>query len=253
MSNEQALAILRERRGTMYDPAIVDVFVAAHDRIMPEATSIHPAAEVVGRARGQRPAGKMEAGEPAAAPAAADEVLGVGSLARALSGQATTADVGALFWMMLRTAVPCTSMGLFAADEASDTIAGQFAAGAHADVVRALRSSIGDGIVGWVAANRRHALNAEPALDFGPGAHRLEPPLASSLVVPLLHEGTLVAVLSVYSHRSRSFTEDHASLLELMAPQLAASLAAVSGPSSPERRAASMPAFKLLRGRRIPA
>jgi putative nucleotidyltransferase with HDIG domain len=266
MSDERALAILRERRGTMYDPAVIDVFVEAHGRIMPGETALHPAAKVVGSARARRREEHTDSrGREAAAPkpAVADEVLGVSSLSRALAGRATTADVGALFWMMLKPMVPCTSMGLFVPDEATDTLVGCYAAGAHAGLIRGLTTTPGDGIVGWVAANRRLAFNAEPALDFGLNVLRLEPPLASSLAVPLLHEGTLLAVLSVYSDARKRFTDDHARLLELVEPQLAASLAAVTGERSERpatRRAGTEggPAvgsvdLRLLRGGRLSA
>jgi putative nucleotidyltransferase with HDIG domain len=258
MSDEQALAILLERRGTMYDPAIVDVFVSVHARIMPAETALHPAAQVVGGARAQRREERHDhATAGAVEPPAADEVLGVSSLARAMAGHATVADVGALFWMMLKPVVPCTSVGLFVPDEATDTVVGRYAAGAHATVIRGLSTTPGDGIVGWVAANRRAALNAEPALDFGMSVLQLEPPLASALAVPLIHEGALVAVLSVYSAAPRGFTEDHARLIELMAPKLAASLATVDHcariSDAPERRIASAADLKLVRGHRIPA
>ncbi|MFL6278481.1 MAG: HD-GYP domain-containing protein, partial [Vicinamibacterales bacterium] len=51
MSNADALAILRERRGTMYDPAIVDTFVRVYERIMPTGESMHPVARTLGEAR----------------------------------------------------------------------------------------------------------------------------------------------------------------------------------------------------------
>jgi putative methionine-R-sulfoxide reductase with GAF domain len=258
MSDQQALAILRERRGTMYDPEVVDVFIDVHARIMPHDTALHPAAKVVGGARAQRREERHDqAGAAVIEPPAADEVLGVSSLARAIAGHATVADVGALFWMMLKPVVPCTSIGLFVPDESTDTVVGRYAAGAHAALVRGLSTTPGDGIVGWVAANRRAAQNAEPALDFGLGVVQLDPPLASALAVPLIHEGALVAVLSVYSAAPRGFTEDHARLIELMAPKLAASLATVDRSARtsdmPERRVASSGDLKLVRGHRIPA
>ena len=66
MTDEDALAILHERRGTMYDPLVVDVFSACYKRIMPgESETAHPAAKAVGGARESAPA-------PAQATAPAD-------------------------------------------------------------------------------------------------------------------------------------------------------------------------------------
>ena len=71
MTNEAAVAILLERRGTMYDPAIVDAFVAAHARLMPAETPMHPAARAVGGARSRERAPAQTA-VPAAAAARID-------------------------------------------------------------------------------------------------------------------------------------------------------------------------------------
>jgi putative methionine-R-sulfoxide reductase with GAF domain len=194
---------------------------------------MHPAARAVGGARAKE-RGPALAAAPALAPApadttVADEALGVSSLARALSGEANVADAGALSWMMIRQMLPCTSMGLYLPDEAHDTVVGSYAAGSHAPLLRSLRTCPGNGIVGWVAGHRRTAVNAEPALDFGAGAGRLEPPLLSALAVPLVHDGAMVAVLCVYAPTRQAFSDDHARLLELLAPRLAMSIAAVSG------------------------
>ena len=130
MTDEAAIAILMERRGTMYDPAIVDVFIAAHERLMPAETPMHPAARAVGGAR------SSDRGRPADArrrrrgiAASSEEVLGVSSLARAVGGEASIADVGALSWMMLRQMLPCAAMGLFVPDETRDAVVGSYAAG----------------------------------------------------------------------------------------------------------------------------
>ena len=142
--------------------------------------------------------------QPAAAESnASEEVLGITSLARALGGEASLPDVGALSWMMFKQVLPCSAMGLFVPDEASDTVVGCYAAGHHAGMIRGLQSSPGDGIVGWVAGHRRPAVNAEPALDFGLGSRAMDPPLLSALAIPLVHDGTLVAVLSLYATTPR--------------------------------------------------
>ena len=45
--------------------------------------------------------------------------------------------------------------------------------------------------------------------------------------IPLTHEGTLTAVLALYTPTTAPFTEHQAQLLELLAPQLAAAVASV--------------------------
>jgi len=240
MTNEASIAILLERRGVMYDPHIVDVFIAAHERLMPSETPMHPAAKAVGGARELTvvPPPASVAPQVAELPVS-EEVLGVSSLARAIGGEANVGDVGALGWMLLRQVLPCKAMGLFVHDETRDAVVATYAAGVHAPMIRDLCMSPGDGIVGWIAAHRRAAINAEPALDFGARVTELDPPLLSTLAVPLIHDGQLVAVLAVYGTTRGAFSEDHGRVLDVLAPQLAKSLALVQGAASaaPQARA----------------
>jgi putative nucleotidyltransferase with HDIG domain len=233
MADDEALAILRERRGTMYDPLVVDVFAANYKRIMPAEESVaHPAAKAVGGAREATSAPAAEGhdtdGASGAESSAMNEVLTISSLARAVSGNASLSDVGALAWMTLRNVIPATAMALFVEDERQDLMTVAYAAGAHTTMLRQLKRTRGGGIAGWVAVNRRGVLNAQAALDLGVAASSLEPPLRSSLTVPLSHDGRVVGVLSCYSSASPGFTEDHQRLLELVAASLASAIAAVA-------------------------
>jgi putative nucleotidyltransferase with HDIG domain len=244
MSNADALAILTERRGTMYDPKIVDIFVQAHERIMPAPEPLaHPVAKTLGEPRAPK-VEPVDVASSAPTEAATSEVLAVASLARAISGDATLADVGALTWMMLRQVVPCTSMGIFLYDESADAVTMQYADGMHATAIRRARLTLGAGIAGWSAANRRFVLNSDPAIDLGPTVLSLTPPLRSSLTIPLIHENTLVAVVSLYAATPDGFTNDHARLLMLLAPSLATSIASLGRqkshvPAAEPRRMAS--------------
>ena len=238
MTDEAALAILHERRGTMYDPLVVDVFSASYKRFMPvETEAAHPAAKAIGGAR-------ESTVTPAPAPAAAEteanggdsamhEVLTISSLARAVAGNASTADVGALAWMTLRSVLPATSMAIFVEDERQDLLTVSYAAGAHVPMLRQLKKARGGGIAGWAAVNRRGVLNADAALDLGLSAHALEPPLRSAVTVPLTSDGRVVGVLSCYAASAPGFTEDHLRLLELLAASLGSAIASVDRAETP--------------------
>jgi putative nucleotidyltransferase with HDIG domain len=224
MSHEQASAILLERRGTMYDPIVVDAFLRAHDRLMPQVDAgPDPVAMAIRQARATeavvdepvyaaRPEGRMP-----------EEALALDSLARAMSGGATVADVGALVWMMMRQIVPCDALCIFIADD-RDSVCAQYAAGLHAAALRGSVKPIGGGVAGWVAANRRTARNADPVLDFGP----LPPDVVfkGSLAVPLVHHSNVVAVLTLYS-AAQPYAEDAERLVTMVAPHLASVMASV--------------------------
>jgi putative nucleotidyltransferase with HDIG domain len=262
MTNEAAIAILLDRRGTMYDARIVDAFIGAHARLMPSETPMHPAARAVGGARAKERSTAADAAVVAlplpSESSVSEELLGVSSLARAIDGEASVADVGALTWMMLKQILPCAAMGVFVLEERDDTVRGCYAAGTHAARIRALTTAPGEGVVGWVAANRRAAVNAEPAIDYGVDITTLDPPLQSMVAVPLLHEGRLIAVLSVYATARGAYTDDHARVIDLLAPKLGASLAKVrsntttrfDADTSGRRSAVASTDLRLLKGAR---
>jgi hypothetical protein len=250
MTDEQALAILQDRRGVMYDPAVVDVFIADYKRIMPESSAApHPATRAIGDARALD---RVERAHEPAMPADAgigDELLAITSLSRALTGEARVADVGALLWTILRSVMPCETMAIFLPDIDTDEITLHYAAGAHASSLRGLSKASGAGIAGWVAVNVRPAVNADPALDLGYRAAESSPALRSCLAVPLVEGEVLIAVLALYRTQRGAFSDDQVRLIELLAPRLATSLAiAVLAEESLEQPApVAGPALTLVR------
>jgi GAF domain-containing protein len=216
------LRIVLERRGTMYDPLVVDTFVRSYRRIMPSAeSSVHPAAQAIDEARKNAVVPAAAAAIRTAVPAA-DEVLAFTSLSRAICGDASINDVGALLWMMVRQVLPCQAMALCVRDERTDLMTAAYAAGAHAAPLWTLRVPMAQGVIGWTAVNRRTVANAAAATDTG-GEHS---PLRWTMTVPLVHDGALRAVLSLYSE-TMPFSEDQARLVELVAPSAGAAVAAL--------------------------
>jgi putative nucleotidyltransferase with HDIG domain len=224
MTDDQALAILEDRRGVMYDPAVVDVFVAGYASIMPASTAApHPATRAIGDARAAQRDERVETSAPPVA-AVTDGLLAVTSLSRTLTGEARVADVGALLWTILRQVLPCDTMAIFVPDLEHDEVAVRYAAGTHAAALRGLRRETGQGIAGWCAVNLKPAVNAEPLLDLGPRAGYQGDAPRSCLALPLVQRESLVAVLSLYRGEPNGFSDDNLRLLELLAPRLAASL-----------------------------
>lgn len=217
MTADEALRIIIDRRGTQYDPKIVDTFVACYERIMPprdaaSAPAVRP-----------EPAPKVEEGPSIGGEGMTDALLALASLSRALAGDAKLCDVGALLWMLLRQIVPGDTMALFLPDETNDHLVIRYAAGLHATSLRGVTRPTAMGIAGWAAVNRKPVMNGEPSLDLGTRAESA-PALRSCVVVPLVESDALVAVLGIYSKNAAGFTEDHLRLLEVLSPRLAAAL-----------------------------
>jgi len=221
MSDAEALAIVRERRGSMYDPAIVDAFLADHVRIMPAYDPTpHPASRVIGDARAADREGRAQDTPQGGDAGIGDGLLAVTSLSRALTGGAGVTDVGALLWSILKDVLPCEAMAILVTDPASDHVVARYANGTHAARLRSIRCPSGSGISGWVAATSKPAINADPAFDFGYGTRDMVPGLRSCLAIPLRTSAASVGVLALYRAEPNGFSEDHVRLLELVVGRL---------------------------------
>jgi GAF domain-containing protein len=154
-------------------------------------------------------------------------------LSRAMAGEGTIEDVGALTWMILRHVLPSDSMAVFLADEHGVTLGAQFSAGMHADKLRAQRQATGKGIAGWTFEQMTPSVNIDPTPDFGSAGPA--PGLRSSLAIPLVDDEWLVGVLVLYRRAANAYNEADVRLLELLAPRLAS---AVLDSAPAEHRAA---------------
>jgi GAF domain-containing protein len=77
---------------------------------------------------------------------------------------------------------------------------------------------IGDGVSGWVIANRQEIDNSEPTLDHGGSAHGMAT-LDYALSVPLITRESLVGTVTLYS--ATPFPESQSRLVQVIAPHLA--------------------------------
>src|SRR6266850_5322125 len=90
LSSNEALKILIDRRGSMYDPLIVDTFLRLHDEIAPETTQADPpSSDALKEITSATQSAVLAAGSARLEDlaASADEMLTLYELARALAGQ----------------------------------------------------------------------------------------------------------------------------------------------------------------------
>jgi len=223
LSDAEALRILNERRGTMYDPLVVDTFARVYRDIAPSEEELTLTTGISAITRGTSPSALTQ---PARASrlndisASTEEMLSLYELARSLSGRLNLADAADIISKHLRRLVPATTCVFFLYDEAADEIVAAHAAGENASHFAELRIEMGQRLSGWVAANRQTILNSDPMLDLGEVARALRPPLRSCLSTPLVAGTHLVGVLTVYSTHRDAFTEDHGRLVEVVARQV---------------------------------
>ena len=124
MTDDEALAIIRARRGTMYDPAVVDMFERVCRDIAPLAVKpqLQKAIQQISKAVAL---GAGRTGRAPAAPARPSEgpesLRALANLARVVSGRPTAADVASLIWSHVRHVVPNASCAFFVNEPATDS------------------------------------------------------------------------------------------------------------------------------------
>jgi diguanylate cyclase (GGDEF)-like protein/putative nucleotidyltransferase with HDIG domain len=224
LSDVDALRILAERRGVMYDPLVVDTFVRVHREV---AASVHnreaPKEGLSAITLSSVPSRESALGTSSRLDdisASTEEMLLLYELARGLSGRLDLGDAADIIYKHLRRLVPATTCVFFLYDQASDELAAAHAAGDNSSHFSDVRITMGQRLSGWVAANRQTIVNSDPMLDLGEVARALKPPLRSCLSTPLMVADDLIGVLTVYSTHRDAFTEDHRRLVEVVARQV---------------------------------
>jgi diguanylate cyclase (GGDEF)-like protein/putative nucleotidyltransferase with HDIG domain len=220
LSDEEALAILSERRGSMYDPMIVDTFFRFHAAAPADIPRQGPPTDVLNTiARSRQPVqNERRAATLDEITTSADEMLTVYELARALAGQVSLSDVGDIIAKHLRRLVPASLFVFYLCDSTSDEIEAMHVVGDGAAQVRGLRITVGQRLSGWVAANRQTIVNSDAFLDLDAAVECQSPKLKSSLSTPMVSGDELIGVLAVYS--ATGFNDDHRRVIEAVARQI---------------------------------
>jgi putative nucleotidyltransferase with HDIG domain len=236
LSDVDALKILFDRRGSMYDPLVVDSFMRVHLQIAPKAPGVHLPSHALHEITSSTQT--RETSHPPGIDditAGADEMLTLYGLAHAVAGRGGITETCDVIANQLRRLVPFTVSITFVYDEASNELEVQHATSTTTPL--GLRIPVGQRLSGWVAAHRQTVRNSDPVLDLGEIARKATPRLRSCLSTPLTVQDRLLGVLSLYSTVEDNFTEDHQRILEIVA-RLVAPLFRIDAETSHNRRPA---------------
>src|SRR5262249_54135372 len=156
--------ILIQRRGTMYDPLVVDTFVRVHELIAPQGVRPGPSRQALDDITSSSQTQSLGAGAERLneIAASADEMLTLYELARALAGQTSIGDTGDIIAKHLRRLIPFSLCVFYMYDSSKDELEARHAMGDDDAVVKGLRIPLGQRLSGWVAANRQSISNSDP-------------------------------------------------------------------------------------------
>jgi len=225
LEDHDALKILADRRGTMYDPRVVTAFFALHQAQVADPAA-PPASSLIGnRDHARQPPGTVKTGGDKA------NVQAVFDLGRAVGASAERTSLGEILWTTLGPRLPASVFVLYVYDAADDAVVPLYSSDADAIAHCADRIPLGERLSGWVAATRQTIQNSDARLDFDV-AERENSPFRCALAVPVVRDHLTVAVLSFYGPVPNAFDNGHRRVVEAAADAIASapiSFAALKG------------------------
>jgi putative nucleotidyltransferase with HDIG domain len=207
LSTEEAFDILRQRRGNMYDPLVVDTFISAHAELEPLATDAGlQARSLIGEGAFAPEADTAALNEIRAN---ASEVALLEECGQRLSRASTSAEAADAALQTLRQLTPITACALYKYESSLDQVVCQWSGGDPHNLLLGLVIRLGERVSGWCAANQKTVMNSDAYLDLVQITSRFAPPLKSTICVPLFRDGRLAGVFTGYSSHDTPFNERH--------------------------------------------
>jgi diguanylate cyclase (GGDEF)-like protein/putative nucleotidyltransferase with HDIG domain len=237
MKREDSLTLLQKMSGSSFDPKVVEIFaqhVIEFDQLIArEDIQEQVASENIDLLSKSRPDAGLASdvlGTPdgnsgfRSITQAQREVFALHEIAQTIGSSLNMNDTVTLIANKLRAIVPFDTCMIFVVDDRSGKAIAVHASGDHADLFKARRISIGDGITGWVIANSRSMCNSSPELDLVGLADDISRSYQGVLVSPLIREDGAFGAISLYSKGRTSYTTEHVRLLESVAQHAASAL-----------------------------
>jgi putative nucleotidyltransferase with HDIG domain len=198
LTDEAAIEILRERRGNMYDPLVVDAFLEHYCSLTGQvvsSSSPDPALAAITESASRFSAPNSSRGK-------------IGSAGK-------ISQISPVFRQISREFPDCTVV-LLHRDDLLDQLQVTAALGPAADSLADATIPLPSRVVGWVAANATSIHNADRRLDSlawrGNG---------TCTAIPLLRDQAAMGVVAVYTEGARVLTQVELSALEALVPLLA--------------------------------
>jgi transcriptional regulator with GAF, ATPase, and Fis domain len=245
LTREQAIDLIMQGSGTQYDPRVVGTFIAhlpefeaeiqAHSDKPHPNYGIEPTEQLSEAARSVPPAAGL-AEEPHADQSRVghDEVKALCDLAQAVIRARRPEEVLSAFADKLKSVVPYDTCAITLINQDSGETLVEHAAGEHAALLKGRRIAMGEGVTGWVLANRKPFSNTDPKLDFSASlASRFES-YRTMAAYPVVRDRQRLGAVTLYAAALSVYTGDHLHLIEEAVAMLAAALSSNLEAALPE-------------------
>jgi diguanylate cyclase (GGDEF)-like protein/putative nucleotidyltransferase with HDIG domain len=238
----EAMAGVKERAGTWFDPRVVEIldrrFVELEHlaQIEEKAGTLTGLSKTARVRRGAAPAAGFEKGpEPTtigqtdnadfltSIASARQEAQTMFELSQDLGVSLSLSETLSLLSMRLRRLIPYDSIAVFV--NRNGWLLPELVSGENFRMLSSLKIRVGEGLCGWVAENCKPIVNGNPQVEAGYVVDQEKhTTLQSALAVPLEGLNDVVGVLAMYHANRDAFSPDHLRILLAVASKVALSV-----------------------------
>ncbi len=204
LSDVDALNIVRNRRESMYDPLVVDTFCDVYPRIRPPQSNPEPGRAFTAISH-SRPSDFV------VNTSAAETRPPVRRLKQESQHYFDVDLIQDICSNYLERLFPSSTCAIYALSADRQTLVATLVAGAQRELLPNRPIAVGTGVSGWVAANRKAAINSDPHADWG----ELRTPFMYCLSAPIpVVNDNLGGVITIYGSGQPFSKEDEKALHE---------------------------------------
>jgi putative nucleotidyltransferase with HDIG domain len=232
MPLNEAMAFLKARAGTQFDPQIVELleknFLALEEKAREQIGTIQPLKTNITIVRGAAPGAGFEpehngegsnhpqSGSPGSVAAASQDAAAIAELGRMLDDSASVQEIITIVSSRLRALIPHDGVAVYL--RSGEFVLPQFIQGDAAKAFSMQQMPLGDGLSGWVAEHARPIVNGNPTVEpnyVSDSGLLIE--TSSALSAPFLGaNGAVFGVVTLYSVAGAAFSKDHLRILEAL-------------------------------------
>ena len=236
MTRQEALELIIRGSGTHYDPRVVEIFIAnlpaleaeinAHRGLPIPNFGIEPLEQLSEAARLVRPGAGLA--EDEASDGVGDEGTALCELAQALMDARGVDAILEKFSERLHAVAPHCMCAITLVEPVTGRNVVVHASGAHWKFVKGNTIASGEGVTGWVLANRKPFCNTDPRLDLPPSLIDQFGGYRTLAAVPIIRQATMYGAVTVYSSKLDSYSASRQKRLREAVGLLATALARMS-------------------------
>jgi diguanylate cyclase (GGDEF)-like protein/putative nucleotidyltransferase with HDIG domain len=232
MTRAQAIELIRNSSGTMYDPKVVETFIE-HLPEFEEEIRLH---KMQAQSSGKREKGIINRPLPQATERevfdhirqAHVSIDALYNIVEMIGDRLNLRDALTLMTDRLQDFVPYTTCALYLVRQDTTDVEAVHSAGRNAESLRGRRMTSGAGISGWVVATGHAMHNSDPRLDFDALKIEASERYKTATVAPLLRNGRVIGALAVYSAEIPVYQVEHLRMVEAVAKLTSDALAKVA-------------------------